>query len=107
DLIGHDEATIALGLLRSRFRFTVVDTARTLTSATLAAFAHSDRILVLTDLSVPAVRSARRTLEVLARLKTAAQRVELLVAQTAPGAVGIGDAVRAIGQEPFFSIPRD
>lgn len=107
DLIGHDEVTIALNLLRSRFRFTIIDTARTLTSATLAAFAQTDRILVLTDLSVPAVRSARRTLEVLTRLKTPAQRVDLLVTEMAPGAVGISEAVRAIGMEPYFTIPRD
>jgi Flp pilus assembly CpaE family ATPase len=46
-------------------------------------------------------------LDVLTRLKTPAQQIELLVTQAAPGAVGIGDAVRAMGKEPFFTVPRD
>jgi pilus assembly protein CpaE len=107
DLVGNDEVTTVLGLLRSRFRYTIVDTARTLTSAILAAFAQTDRILLLTDLSVPAVRSARRTLDVLARLKTPVQQTDLLVTQMTPGAVGMSDAVRALGKEPLLTIPRD
>lgn len=107
DLIGHDEVTVALGLLRARFRFTLVDTARTLTGASLAAFAQTDRILLITDLSVPAVRSTRRTLEVLERLKAPAQQIDLLLMETGPGAVGLSDAVRAMGKEPTFTIPRD
>src|SRR5262249_12986251 len=78
DAVGHEEADTALSLLRSRFRYTVVDTARMLTAATLAAFSHTDRVLVLTDLSVPGVRSARRTVDVLNRLKIPLERVDVL-----------------------------
>ncbi len=107
DLIGHDEVNLVLGLLRSQFRYTVVDTARTITGATLAAFEHADRIFVLSDLSVPGVRAARRAVELLTRLNNANQRVELLVTHSVPGPVEVKDAARTIGQEPFLVIPRD
>ena len=107
DAIGREQVELALRLLRSRFLHTVVDTARTLTDATLAAFDLADRILVLTDLSVPGIRAARRTLELLARVDIPPERIELLVTHAVPGPVKMEDAVRAIGRQPFFTIPRD
>ena len=107
DAITHDAVSIALTLLRSQFRYTVVDTARTITSATVAAFEQSHRILVLTDLSVPGVRAAGRIVELLGRLNIPSPRVELLVTQVVPGPVSLKDAVRAIGKEPLHVVPRD
>src|SRR5262249_52048530 len=46
DAIGHDEVEPTLRLLRSQFRYTVVDTARTITGAIVAALEQSARILV-------------------------------------------------------------
>src|SRR5439155_1178479 len=60
DAIGHNEVEVALRLLRPQFRYAVVDTSRTITGPALAAFEQSDRLLMLTDLSVPGVRAARR-----------------------------------------------
>jgi pilus assembly protein CpaE len=105
--VGHGEIERALGLLRARFRYTVVDTARTLTDVTLAAFELSTRILLLTDLSVPGVRAARRTIELLGRLDVPRERVELLVTHAIPGPVTMEDAVRSIGKQPLLIVPRD
>ena len=66
ELIGHDEVKAALDLLRAQFRYTVVDTARTITGATAAALEVSRRILLVSDLSVPGLRAARRGVELLA-----------------------------------------
>ena len=107
DSVGHDEIKLALDLLRERFRYTVVDTSRTVTGATLAAVEASRRILLISDLSVPGIRAARRTADLLARLGIPAERVELLVTEAVGGPVSIQDAVRAIGKSPFFVIPRD
>jgi len=107
DSVGHDEVKVAIDVLRARFRYTVVDTARTITGATLAAFEASHRILVLTDLSIPGVRSARRTVELLSRLGVPSERVELLVTEAVPGPVSLKDGSQAIGKTPFFVIPRD
>lgn len=107
DSVGHDEVKLALDLLQARFRYTVVDTARTITGITAAAFEASRRVLLVSDLSVPGVRSARRTVELLSRLGVPLEHVELLVTEAVPGPVSLQDAARAIGKQPFFVIPRD
>lgn len=107
DLIGQEDVGLVLGLLRSQFRYTVVDTPRTITAAALAALEQSDRVLLMTDLSVPGVRAAQRCLELFIRLGIPSPRVDLLLAETVPGPVTLKDAVRAIGKEPLLTIPRD
>lgn len=107
DGISGAQVSVALRLLRSRFRYTIVDTARSLTDATLAAFEQTERLLVLTDLSVPGVRAARRVLELLRRLETPIDRVEILVTEAVPGPVKMEDAARALGKEPFAIVAGD
>ena len=107
DSVGHEEVKVALDLLRARFRYTVVDTARSVTGAMLAAFEASRRILLLSDLSVPGIRAARRTVELLTHLGVPADHVELVVSEAIAGPVSLEDATRAIGKSVFFVIPRD
>ena len=107
DAVGHDEVKLALDLLRAQYRYTVVDTARTITGATVAALEASRRVLLLSDLSLPGVRAARRTVDLLGRLGVPLEHVELLITEAVAGPVSLQDAARAIGKQPFFVIPRD
>ena len=107
DAVGHDHVELTLQLLRAQFSHTVVDTARTVNGAMLAAFEQSDHILILTDLSVPGVRAARRLIELLLRLNVSAQLIQPVFSHVIPGPVSPQDAVRAIGKEPLLVIPRD
>ncbi len=107
ELVGDREVELALRLLRSRFAFTVVDTPRVISSTVLTALEDSDRIFVLTDLSVPSVRAARRIFELLGRLDGPAERAELLITEIVPGPLDVKKAVQVIGQQPFAVIPRD
>jgi pilus assembly protein CpaE len=107
DSIGHDEVRLALQLLRSQFRHTVVDTPRTITGSTLAAFELADRILLLTDLSIPSVRAARRFLDLLERLNVGTTRVDLVLTQIVQGPVDLKDVTRSLGKEPLVTLPRD
>ena len=107
DAVGHDHVELALQLLRTQFAHTVVDTARTVNGGMLAAFEQSDHILILTDLSVPGVRAARRMIEMLLRLNVSAQLIQPVFSHVIPGPVSPQDAVRAIGKEPLLVIPRD
>jgi pilus assembly protein CpaE len=107
ETVGHDHVDTALRLLRTQFAYTVVDTARMITSPTLAAFEQSDHILLLFDRSVPGLRAARRTVEVLLRLNIPADRIRPILSQVVPGPIGMQDVVRALGKEPFATIPRD
>ena len=107
DAVGHDHVELTLQLLRTQFSHTVVDTARTVNGPILAAFEQSDHILILTDLSVPGVRAARRMIELLLRLNVSAQLIQPVFSHVIPGPVSPQDAVRAIGKEPLLVIPRD
>jgi len=107
DAVGHDHVELTLQLLRAQFSHTVVDTARTVNGAMLAAFEQSDHVLILTDLSVPGVRAARRMIELLLRLNVSAQLIQPVFSHVIPGPVSPQDAVRAIGKEPLLVIPRD
>lgn len=107
DVVSQEDVVLVLGLLRTQFRYTVVDTPRTINGPCLAALENTDRVLVLTDLSVPGVRAAQRTVELFTRLGLPSRGVELLVTETVPGPVALKDAVRAIGKEPLLVIPRD
>lgn len=107
DTISLEDVKLALRLLRSQFRFTVVDTPRTITGSTLAALEDADRILMLTDLTVPGVRSARRTVELLQRLEVPSERLALIVTRAVGGPVDLREAVRTIGKEPYAVLPAD
>jgi pilus assembly protein CpaE len=107
ETIGRDDVTVALRLLRTQFRWTIVDMARTLTGATLAAIGQSQRVFVLTDLSVPGVRAAGRLVALLTHLITPLQRVDLLVTESVRGPVSPKAASHAIGKPVLLLVPRD
>jgi pilus assembly protein CpaE len=107
DVVGHNEATLALRLLRTQYAFTIVDTTRALTAPTVAAFEQADQVLILSDLSVPGVRSAQRSVELLERLGVPYGNIHLIVSRLQPGPVQVDDAVKAIGREPYLIVPRD
>jgi pilus assembly protein CpaE len=107
DGVGHSETTTALRLLRSQYRYTLVDTGRSVTPAVLAAFEQSDTIFLLTDLTVPSVRATRRMLDLLQRLEIPAQAVQLLVTQASPASIDRAEAARTIGMDPLLVIPND
>ena len=76
-----DSTTIAsiLDLLRAHFGMTVVDCEHSLTERTLAALDAANRILLVTDLSIPALRSTQRTLSVCRRLGYDARKICVVV----------------------------
>ena len=107
EVIGHADVELVLRLLRGQFRYTIVDTPRTISGPSLAALEHADRVLMLSDLSVPGVRAAQRTFELLGRLGTPRERLELVVTHAVPGPVEPKHLARATGKEPFFVLPHD
>ena len=105
--VGHSEVTSAFRLLRSQYRFTVVDTPRTVGPAVVAAFEQSDHLLLMTDLTVPGVRATRRAMDLLQKLEIPMQTVQLVVTQAMPGAIDLADAARTIGKDPYLVVPND
>jgi pilus assembly protein CpaE len=107
DTVGHDEVKLALQLLRSQFRYTVVDLPRTITGSAVAAFELADHLLLITDLSIPSVRAARRFVDLLDRLNVSTDRVQLVVTELIRGPVEMKDLTRSLAKEPIATLPRD
>jgi pilus assembly protein CpaE len=107
EAVSHDDSQLALRLLRGQFRYTVVDTPRTIGGAVVPAFEQADHILVLSDQTVPGVRAAQRFFELLRQLGDSRDAAKLILTQTGAEAVPLKDVVRTIGREPFAVLPRD
>ena len=107
DSIGHDEVKLALQLLRSQFRYTVVDTPRMITGSTVAALELADHLLVITDLTIPSVRAARRFVDLIERLSIPTDRVQLIITELIRGPVELKDVTRSLAKEPIITLPRD
>ena len=107
DVVGHDDVVLALKLLRGQFRYTVIDTARMFTGGSLAAFEQADRVLLVTDLSVPSIRAAKRTIDLLSRVNVSPPRVELVVTESRPGGVSLEAVSHALEKQPIALLPRD
>ena len=107
DVVGPEEAEQAVSRLRQKFRFTVVDTSRPLTAVSVAVLAHTDRVLIVSDLSLPGVRSLHRIAEVLRGLKVSREGLDLVLVQGEHDMVPVAEAVRVMGKPPLVTIPRD
>jgi pilus assembly protein CpaE len=107
ELVGEHEVQLALRLMRSQFAYTLIDTPRVVTAPVAAALEAADRILLVTDLSVPSVRAARRFIELLGRLEIPVDHADFVITEVVSGPVDVKKAVQVVGKEVFATIPRD
>jgi pilus assembly protein CpaE len=94
--------------LRGQFAFTVLDCEHHMSGRTLAALDAADRIVLVTQLNVPALRSTQRTLTLCRRLGYPGEKIHVLVNRyQSSDVVSIADATQVLGQEIFFKLPND
>jgi pilus assembly protein CpaE len=75
---------------------------------TLAAFDAADRIVFVTQLIVPALRSTKRSLELCERLGYPDSKLFVVVNRHHSGDVlSLSDAKDVLGREVFWTIPND
>lgn len=83
--IGKDEdvrvehVTRSIALLRAQTEFVVIDPPRMLNENTIAALDAADDLILLLTLDIPAIRSARRTLDIFTRLGYDRSRIKVVV----------------------------
>lgn len=83
--IGKDEdirvehVTKAISLLRLQSEFVILDPPRILNEVTIAALDAADEVVLLLTLDIPAIRSAKRTLDIFARLGYDRKRIKVVV----------------------------
>jgi pilus assembly protein CpaE len=94
--------------LRQEFAFTVLDCEHHLSERTVAALDAADRILLLTELTVPALRSTQRSLALCRRLGYLDDKMCVLVNRHQSGELlTVRDAEDVLQHEIFFKLPND
>jgi pilus assembly protein CpaE len=78
-----------------------------ITGSTVAALELADHLLVITDLTIPSVRAARRFVDLVERLSIPSDRVQLIITDLVRGPVELKDVTRSLGKEPIITLPRD
>lgn len=96
----------------TRFRsiagFTIVDLKKTFDDCSLTALDLSDTILLMMVLSVPAIRSTQRTLEVFQRLGYSRDKVKLMVNRYMANAeIKIADVEKTLNYPVSYQVPND
>jgi pilus assembly protein CpaE len=97
-----------LNLCRSAFRQVVVDAGHGLDERRIEVLDRADRILLVTQLNVAALRNARRVLDLLGRLGYQDGRIKLVANRVSKGeGVTPDDVERSLGQKLDFQVVND
>lgn len=108
DLIDASGAAMILAQLRSQFTYVVVDTEHHLGERTLAALDAADHVLLVTQLTVPALRSAQGALRLFARLGYPPRKLHVVLNRfDADESLTPADAIDVLGHEIFWKLPND
>ncbi len=108
ELLDRSSTEAVMRHLTDLFGFTVVDCEHNMTDRALAILDSADRIVLLTHLTVPAVRSLQRTLDLFSRLKYPEDKVQLVVNRHgAKGDITLGDFQKVIQREILTTLPND
>ena len=95
-------------VMRQEYAHIVVDADHHFADPTLAALDVADRILLVTQLDVSALRSTQRTLGVFSRLGYTNDKVSVVVNRRSDrDAISLPDAEKVLSRRVDFSIPND
>jgi len=97
--------TVALDAIRSHFPMTVVELEHQVNERTLAAFDTADRLVFVTEGSVPSVRGTQRVLRLCRRLNYPDEKMCVVVNRfDAPASLAVADISVALKREVFWKI---
>lgn len=95
-------------VLRQEYAFTVVDTDHHFAEPTIAALDAADKIVLVTQLDVSALRSTQRTLGVLGRLGYPAEKIVLLINRRSDrDRILLEDAEQVLRRSVGVTLPND
>ena len=98
-----------LSLLRATHDYVIVDAPPPLSSVVRAALTHADRILLPTELTVPCLRAAWRTIELLSTLDCRPRHFDVIASKHCPRArdISLAEARSTLKVPLTASLPRD
>ncbi|MDQ3697432.1 MAG: P-loop NTPase [Gemmatimonadota bacterium] len=107
-VLDGNAVTAILDHFRQDFAFTVLDCEHHLSERTLAALDMADRIIILTELTVPALRSCQRTLSLCRRLGYPNEKMCVVVNRHQSNSVlSLADAGEVLKHEIYWKLPND
>jgi pilus assembly protein CpaE len=108
DMFDSSAVSSILSLLRQHFAITVVDCEHHLSEATLTALDAADRIVLVTQLTVPALRSTQRSLAVCRRLGYDESKLCVVINRYQSGDVlPVKDAEDLLQTQIYWKLPND
>lgn len=108
DLLEGPGTSAILAHLRANFSLVVADTEHHLGERTLAALDAADQVLLVTQLTVPALRTAQASLRLFSRLGYADDKVRVILNRFgAADGLSPKDAVQVLGREIYWKLPND
>ena len=108
DLIDAAATTTIVSQLKNHFGYVVADTEHSLSDRALTALDAADRVILVSQLSVTALRSAQRSLQLFDRLGYENGKVSIVVNRhDAQDALKLSDAENVLGHSIFGKLPND
>jgi pilus assembly protein CpaE len=108
DLVDATTASTLIAQLRKHFAYTVLDCEHYLTDRTLAALDAADRIVLVTQLNVAALRSTQRSISLCQRLGYDDEKIAVVVnRQQASQVLTPSDASTLLNLPVFHLLPND
>jgi len=108
ELLDAPSAGRRIDVLRQEYANIVIDADHHFSDPTLAALDAADRILLVTQLDVAALRSTQRTLGVFTRLGYPAEKVVVIVNRRSDrDRIDTADAEKVLGRSIDFRLPND
>jgi pilus assembly protein CpaE len=108
ELLDANVVTRIIEALRTHYAFAVLDCEHHMSERTVAAMDAADRIIIVTQLTVPGIRSAQRTVTVCRRLGYPDEKLCVVVSRHQPSDIlSLSDAAQALNTEIFWKLPND
>ena len=108
ELMDATAISTLLDQLRQYHAFTVIDCEHVMSDRTLAALDAAGRVVLVTQLNVPALRSTQRTLALCERLGYPSEKVHVVVNRhQSSDIVSVADATAVLGRDIFHRLPND
>ncbi|MGH7612750.1 MAG: AAA family ATPase [Gemmatimonadales bacterium] len=109
DTPGRDQIRAILHYLKRQYDYVVVDTPKSFSLDTLAAFEEADRILLVTTVDVPSLRNLQRCLPLLDRVAGKdRERLRLVVNRYHPDdVISLDDVRKGVGLQVYWTLSND
>ena len=109
DSPGRDQIRAILHYLKSQYDYVIVDTPKSFSLDTVAAFEEADRILLVTTVDVPSLRNLQRCLPLFDRVAGKdRERLRLVVNRYHPDdVISLDDVRKSVGLQVYWTLSND